>query len=156
MKPGISFRAALEAAVKIEENGAAFYEEAARQSADPSAMEAFRKLAVLEREHRDFFLGLAAAEGSKPRDGSLPAELTLLADRSVFDLGAGAAGLLNSRETGPQAVKIAIGLEKESIVFYAGLKNAMRSRTAAAKLDGIIAEELRHISVLRGLMRSAI
>jgi rubrerythrin len=157
--PALSFSEALAAAVRIEENGAAFYEEAAQQSFDPSTADVFSKLAALEKEHLKYFAGLAAMAGARedhfetdPKN-EFTAAISALADRSVFDLGAGAAGLLNGRETGGQVVRLAISLEKDSIVFYLGLKNALKDPQEAAKLDEIIKEEMRHITILHELLK---
>jgi len=157
--PAISFAEALAVAVKIEDNGIAFYEEAARQSADPAAMEVFRKLAAFEKEHKNYFARLAkTAEAYESRFATDPKNefasvLSAMADNSVFDLRAGSAGMLHSRENAAEVVRMAIGLEKDSVIFYLGLKESMREKAEAENINEIIREEMRHITILHDLLK---
>lgn len=43
---------------------------------------------------------------------------------------------------------MAIGLEKDSIVFYLGMKEAVPQRSGRDKIEGIIKEEMRHMATL--------
>ena len=154
--PAVSFAEALAVAVRIEENGIAFYEEASRQSADPSAMDVFRKLAAMEKEHRSFFLELAkTADDLESRfandpQNSFAGTLSAMADGAVFDAE---AGTFTGKERPGEAVRAAIALEKDSIIFYLGLKSAMAESKERIRIDGIICEEMRHISILHELLK---
>ena len=43
---------------------------------------------------------------------------------------------------------MAIGLEKDSIVFYLGMKEMVPERLGGSRIDGIIREEMRHVNDL--------
>ena len=45
-------------------------------------------------------------------------------------------------------LKAAIGAEKDSIVFYLGMKELVPEKLGKDKLDGIIKEEMAHIKLL--------
>ena len=50
-------------------------------------------------------------------------------------------------------LKAAIGLEKESIVFYLGMKELVPTKFGKDKIDKIIKEEMGHIRFLSGLQK---
>ena len=52
-------------------------------------------------------------------------------------------------------LRMAIGLEKDSIVFYLGLKELVPERLGKGRLDGIIQEEYGHINSLSAKMAQA-
>ena len=58
------------------------------------------------------------------------------------------ADTLTGKESMVQIIDIAIGLEKESILFYLGLKDMVPPKYGQEKLDQIIREEQRHITQL--------
>ena len=47
-----------------------------------------------------------------------------------------------------EILKAAITAEKDSIVFYLGMKKAVPERLGSDKVDEIIEEEMRHITML--------
>jgi rubrerythrin len=47
-----------------------------------------------------------------------------------------------------EILKAAIVAEKDSIIFYLGLKNAVPERLGGEKIDIIIEEEMSHITLL--------
>ena len=52
------------------------------------------------------------------------------------------------REIMEEVLKFAIGAEKESIVFYLGMKDAVPSNLGKNRLDDIVREEMSHIRLL--------
>jgi hypothetical protein len=50
-------------------------------------------------------------------------------------------------------LQAAIGLEKESIVFYLGMKELVPAKAGKDKIDKIIKEEMGHIRLLSGLRK---
>ena len=74
--------------------------------------------------------------------------LRAMADGHVFDLRVDPADLLTGRETKEQILKLAIEQEKNSIIFYLGLKEMIRDTGGKEKIDEIIKEEMRHIGFL--------
>ncbi|THB73111.1 MAG: rubrerythrin, partial [Desulfobacteraceae bacterium] len=52
-------------------------------------------------------------------------------------------------------VKLAIMLEKESILFYLGIKDLVPPKYGQDKIDDIIREEQKHIIQLNGFLKKA-
>jgi rubrerythrin len=142
-------------AEQIERNGAMFYRKAAGNIQDQNVKEVLLDLAVMEDEHLKTF--------TKMKQDLLPDEkkptafdpddldglyLKAMADGRVFNVKANPAAELTGDETSLEIVSIAIGLEKESIVFYLGLKKLVPENKGRDKLDDIIQEEMRHIAIL--------
>lgn len=155
----LAYAEALRAAVRVEENGARFYAKAAAEAADPDAARAFARLADFEEEHRGYFaalsLELEQRESLFVNDpkGEFAASVEALADTGVFGLAGDPAALLGPRRSALESVRFAIEMEKDSVVFYLGLQEAMADREEADKVGGIIKEELRHLAILSGLLK---
>lgn len=62
---------------------------------------------------------------------------------------------LTGTESMAQIVETAIGLEKESILFYIGLKDMVPQKLGREKIDGIIQEEKKHVAQLTGFLKKA-
>jgi len=136
-------------AEQLERNGAEFYRSAAEKTEDSANNRFLLELAAMEDEHEKTFKAmraeLTAAEKTSTvfdPDGEAAAYLRALADTRVFfekeiDLSSLKAIL-----------KAAIEAEKDSIVFYLGMKEAVPDSLGKGRLDGIIKEEMGHISLL--------
>jgi len=61
---------------------------------------------------------------------------------------------LTGREKAEDIFRMAIGLEKDSIVFYLGMKDAVPERLGRSKIDRIIKEEMVHIAILSGKLET--
>jgi len=68
--------------------------------------------------------------------------------RAVFDMESDPFAILASGANMETILTTAIGREKESIVFYAGLKGGVSVEAGRAKVDAIIGEELIHVALL--------
>ena len=55
---------------------------------------------------------------------------------------------MTGRESMREILQTATGLEKDSVVFYSGLKQAVTDKKDLATLDKIISEELRHVALI--------
>ncbi len=150
----------LEMAERIERNGAAFYRKAAEVVSEPSQQKRLQELAAWEDEHRGTFASMRAQLTEKERepqvfdpddDNSL--YLAAMADRNVFDVDADLTALLSSDATLEDILKIAIGAEKDSIVFYVGMQPFLPERLGKGKVDDIINEEKGHIALLSRELR---
>jgi len=138
-----------EMAEQLERNGAKFYRTAAENISDPRSKKLLIELAEMEDEHEKTFASLRAdlTEAEKtttvfdPEDESA-LYLRALADTRVFfkkkiDI--------SSME---EILKAAIVAEKDSIVFYLGLKDFVPDQLGKNRLDKIIKEEMGHIRIL--------
>ena len=79
--------------------------------------------------------------------------LAVMADTHGGEGSPKAADALTGNESIQDIIDIAIGLEKESILFYLGLKDFIPPDYGKEKLDRIIQEEQRHIVQLNGFRK---
>lgn len=147
-------------AIRIEENGSRFYRRAAQLQSDPQNRSMLEKLATMEDHHKSTFEKMKnqISEAEKtatvfdPLDESAQ-YLIAMADSHGGEGSPAVADSLTGKESIKEIVDIAIGLEKESILFYLGLKDFVPPNFGLEKLDGIISEERRHIAQLSGVRR---
>jgi rubrerythrin len=139
-------------AEQIEKNGARFYRAAAKNN--PASSSFLLNLAAMEDEHRAVleemhttFSDLEESDVFDP-DGEAGLYLAALASGRVFDMTKDPADLLKGDEPLEEIVRRAIGFEKDSVVFYLGMKDLVRERSGKVKIDLIIKEEMQHIVLL--------
>ncbi|MBA3011732.1 MAG: ferritin family protein [Proteobacteria bacterium] len=139
----------LEIAKKIEINGAKFYREAANRVTEEKHKQFLLGLADMEDSHEKTFAAMqanlkgseTAATAFDPEDESA-LYLKALADTRVFFEK-------NQPETTMKGILAsAIGAEKDSIVFYLGMKELTSEKMGKSKIGDIIKEEMRHIQML--------
>jgi rubrerythrin len=142
-------------AEQIERNGAQFYRKAAESAPGEKAREMLLDLAAMEDEHQHIFAEMRksltpeekAPTVFDPDDKEL-LYLWAMADGRVFDVRVNPAERLTGNEPVEDIVKTAIGLEKDSIVFYLGMKKFVPEAKGGGRLDDIISEEMQHIAIL--------
>jgi len=154
---GVTFNAdeVFAIAEQIERNGAKFYRKAAAGSAGNAAKDMLLTLAEMEDEHEKTFAGMRAELAAKDKGGIVfdpdsEAELFLqaVADGHIFDTKVDPSEKLTGKETLAEILTTAVGLEKDSVVFYLGMKSAVAEKLGKDKIDGIIAEEMGHVALL--------
>ena len=152
-----------EMAERIERNGAAFYRKAASFASCAASKELLTELASWEEKHEALFKELhgelttseRTAQVFDPND-ECARYLQSFADRHVFDTAIAPADRLTGDEELEELLRVAIGLEKDSIVFYLGLKDATATTAGKSKVEEIIREEMRHVSILSDELRKAL
>ena len=142
-----------EMAEQIERNGAKFYHAAAEKF--PELRQVLSDLAAMEDEHEKTFAAMRAELSGteiKPPvfdpDGQAQMYLRAMADEHVVNVKTDPVEQLAGKETPEEVLKMAIGLEKDSIAFYVGLKEAVSRKAGKDKVEGIIKEEMGHIATL--------
>ena len=85
------------------------------------------------------------------RTDESPPEKKAMAGLAVFGIRPNPVKELDGGENKADIINRAIEKEKDSIVFYSGLKDFAASGIAKDKIDVIIKEELRHIRILNEL-----
>ncbi len=142
-------------AEQIERNGGRFYRHAAESIEDAAARELLLGLAEMEDEHLVIFARMKDAvarktEGTARNDayGVERKYLQAWADGHVFEVKTDPVEELSGQETIEDILKIAIGMEKESIVFYLGFKDAVPTKSDRDQIDKILKEEMEHIAAL--------
>jgi len=145
-----------EMAEQIERNGAAFYRLAAKQF--PAQQRLLTTIAEQEDAHGAVFSALRRQLASKEREAAVydpgqegGAYLRAMADRRVVDVSRRPKDVLKGTESFADILGIAIGMEKDSIVFYVGMQDMVPPALGRDKLDLIIKEEKKHIVFLNRL-----
>ncbi|MFB0505827.1 MAG: ferritin family protein [Thermodesulfobacteriota bacterium] len=144
-----------EMAEQIERNGARFYRRAVQGAVDPRNRRFLLDLAVKEEEHEKIFASMRsdlAREKSETAafdpDGQAALYLRAMADGHVFDVKADPTQVFTGKETVEDILRVAMGMEKDSIVFYLGMKELVPERLGKNRIDGIIKEEMGHLASL--------
>jgi len=145
----------LSVAVKIEQNGVRFYTHAAGKADSDRVRDFFLGLATFERAHEWIFSQMKSKLGDQDRaktvfdpEGQSAEYLKALADGRVFDVNADPVGKLSGRESAAEILEFALGMEKDSIIFYLGMKELVPAGMGKEKIDDIIKEEMQHITIL--------
>ena len=143
----------LKIARRIESNGARFYRAAAEKFTDESLRELVLSIAEMEDQHERIFkiiqstlLQEETGHVAFPDSPEGEAYLNALADGYVFDIREDLIETLAGYETIEEILRKAIDLEKDSIIFYLGLKDMVRNDQEKARIDEIIREEMDHIT----------
>lgn len=145
----------LDMAVRIEENGMRFYSDAAKGAKSKDLKELFKALSEDEATHIKIFLELKklladTAEGFDPYLEDAQNYLRTMADSEVFtnpEAGKETARALKSEE---EAIKLAIGMEKDSLLFYYELERMIREKDRQV-VESIIEQEKEHVRRLTAL-----
>jgi rubrerythrin len=145
----------LEMAEQIERNGIKFYRKAARIVSDRQMQQMFEDLADMEAEHEKVFAGMKkqlSDEAREPRvfdpKNEMAMYLQAMANSYVFDPKKDLSKQLIGTESVKDILKLAINAEKDSIVFYLGLKDFVSVKAGKDKVEAVIKEEMGHIAVL--------
>jgi len=159
---GINFNAdeILEMAIRIETNGRSFYLRAAELQSDKKNIRFFNKLAAMEEQHKKAFERFYEELSSDEKggqvydpDGQASMYLAVMADTHGGEGDPQVANALTGEESLENILKTAINLEKQSILFYIGLKDLVPKKHGKEKVDAIIDEEKQHIVQLSEVLR---
>lgn len=136
-------------AEEIEKNGEKFYRSAAESISEPDKKNILLHLAEMEKDHELLF---------KKMHEELSVEEKMMTTYDPDDLGAKyLKALADTRVFYEKTIestelfeiyKTAITAEKDSIVFYLGMKEVVPAHLGKDRLDSIIKEEMGHISLL--------
>jgi len=138
-----------EMAEQMERNGADFYKDAAQAAGNETVKNMLSRLAAMEEAHEKTFAALRSGLGDADKaatvfdpDGQSTQYLQALVKTKVFfekeiDITS-LEGVLIS----------AIGAEKDSIIFYLGMRDAVPEGKGKERIDAIIKEEMGHVQIL--------
>jgi len=148
----------LNVAIEIEKNGETFYSTMAERLKEEKVRELFRFLAGEERRHaQDFTRMLESVGRYQPRGESYPGEwesyVKALADSRIFTREMKPDEMAEKVKTAADALDMAIGAEKESILFYTEMKRFV-PESEHNVIDGIIEQERGHFMKLSALKAS--
>ncbi len=154
-----------EMAEQIERNGARFYREIAEKSPKGDVRDLFLKFAEMEEEHEKIFISMREELSDKDKKSTVfdperesAQYLRALADLRVFDANAKEDFAFSEDQAEEEILKrtfrAAIDLEKESIVFYQGMKEFVPKSLGKDRIDDIIKEEMKHVRILSNKLLS--
>jgi rubrerythrin len=143
-------------AEQIERNGAKFYREAAAKTADRPAKDLFLRLAGMEDGHLRTFQQMRKTLGQQEKEettfdpeGEAAFYLEAMADDRGFEGKKTPTVKLTGQESTQELFDIAINAEKNSILYYVGLKGLVSEGAGRDKVEVIIREEAGHLAELR-------
>jgi len=145
-----------EMAEEIERNGAKFYRGAAANSTDENTKKMFVDMAAMEDGHLKTFQQMRRSLTPEEKqvttfdpDNQAALYLQVMASSHGTEGKVSPTVKLSGGETIEQVLRIAIDAEKNSVVFYTGLKELVPAKTGKDKIEAIIKEELSHIATLK-------
>lgn len=144
----------LNMASRIESKGAKFYRKAAKLHV--GARKLLLEIAEQEDLHFKTFEEMRRALAPNEKEGGIDPYgetdlyLQAMVDGYAFDINEDPESLLTGKESMDDIFKMAIGLEKDSIVFYLGLKQIVPPAMGRDRIDAIVKEEMQHIVWLSG------
>ena len=148
-----------EMAIRIENNGAAFYRKAAGLQSDTKNQKFLEGLANMEDQHQKIFTEMRTILTEKEKDpkvfdpyDEVSQYLAAMADTMGGEGSPTVADSLTGDETLEEILRTALGLEKDSILFYLGLKDLIPPQSGQDRIDEIIREERRHVVQLSNLL----
>ena len=138
-----------EMAKQIERNGVKFYQSAAAGVTGETEKKMLLALANMEATHEKTFADMEnelteqeTAETTFDPDNETALYVKALADTKVFfDKPIDTASM-------KEILKAAITAEKDSIVFYLGMRDLVPGKLGGKRIDDIIKEEMSHIRIL--------
>jgi len=138
-----------EMAEQLERNGAKFYRIAAQGVSDSPAKKLLLDLSKMEHAHEKTFASLRTELAEKEKASAVfdpereaMAYLRALADTRVFFEKTMDVSSLK------RIYMAALEAEKDSIVFYLGMKDMVPETSGKDRIDAIIREEMGHIRIL--------
>jgi rubrerythrin len=145
-----------EMAEQIERNGAKFYREAAAKTSDRRIKDIFLRMAGMEDGHLRTFQQMRKTLSQREKEettfdpeGETSFYLQAMADDRGFEGRKSPTVKLTGQESTQELFDIAIGAEKNSILFYVGFKALVPDGAGRDKVEAIIREEVSHLAELR-------
>lgn len=148
-------REVFEIAEQIERNGGKFYRHAADTVKDEKAKKFLLKLAEMEDVHESFFAGIKEKFSSAADTEALPdaenqalAYLQAMAEGKVFGNIEDITSKIRPDDSFVDIITTAIEFEKDTIVFFAAIKDLVPKELGKDKIDSLIREEVSHVAIL--------
>lgn len=145
-----------EMAEQIERNAGKFYREAAAVAAERPAKDLFLRLSAMEDGHLRTFQQMRTSLSDQEKGGTTfdpEGEASLYLQAMADDRGFEGLRRPNVKLTGQESTRelleIALEAERNSILYYVGLREMVPTEAGRDKVQAIISEEVRHAADLR-------
>lgn len=141
----------VEIGIQIEKNGRDFYSTLAANSKNQDALKIFKFLSQEEEKHIKVFEGILS-KTEKYEPVGLDADeyyayMNALASEYIFTQKDKGSLIAKTVKNDKEAVDMGIGFEKDSIVFYEGIKRTVPDYDRKI-IDELIAQEQKHMILL--------
>lgn len=146
----------VEIGIQIEKNGRDFYNTLVRQSKSIKAQEIFKYLAGEEEKHVKAFQGILDKTQKYEALGldadQYYAYMNALAGEYIFTRENAGEEVAKKIKTDKEAIDMGIKFEKDSIVFYVGIKKVVPEYDQKT-VDELVAQEQNHLRQLLELKK---
>lgn len=158
---GIHFNAdeVFKIGMEVELNGKVFYDEASRVCDSAKLRGILEVLRDQEQAHYETFSKMredlpseAAEENVYDPDGQAAAYLKALADSHVFTSETQAADLARQCKDESELLRVALRLEKDTVLMFGTMKDLTRAEWGKAHIDRLIAAEQEHVRQIAGAL----
>jgi len=150
-----------EIAEQIERNGVKFYRKAADGASDKKTKQMLLEMADMEAAHLTTFEHMRRHLSRREKTGTVfdpdnQASLYL----QTMAKAHGSEGRKSPTEqlTGDESIeeilKIALNAEKDSVIYYFGLRSFVPPKAGRKRVEAVIAEEIEHINTLHKMLAS--
>ena len=147
----------VEFGIQIEKNGRDFYNTLINQSKNQKAKDTFKYLAGEEEKHITVFQEILNRVGKYEPPESYPGEyfayMSSLASEHVFTQKDKGVETAKNTKSDKEAIDLGIGFEKDSIIFYEGMKKVVLGHDHKV-IDELIMQEQSHLRQLSDLKKS--
>jgi rubrerythrin len=138
-----------EMAEQIESNGVKFYQAAANSTDNEGLKDFLNHMAKMEIVHQNIFKSLRGELSNKEKAATVfdPNEESTLYLQAIVDSRVSFENEFQFTSV-ESILKAAIESEKDTVIFYLGMKEAVPEDLGKNKIDRIIKEEMGHIRIL--------
>ncbi len=150
-----------EIAEQIERNGVKFYRKAADNAPDKEIKQMLLEMADMEAGHLGTFEHMRRhltrrekAETVFDPDNEASLYLQTMAEAHGSEGRKSPTEELTGTESIEEILKIALNAEKDSVIYYFGLRSFVPPKAGRDKVAAIIAEEIEHITTLNRKLAS--
>jgi rubrerythrin len=147
-------------AIQIEENGRKFYEESQKNIESAEIRALFVDLALQEIEHKRKFetlLDQLPPESTTPTvwdpQNEIDLYVKMMADNHVFVSSASVKDQVARIRDARDALKLAIEFEKDSVLFFLGIEEAVSAKKDQELIKSLVKEEQEHLRRLTSELR---
>ena len=152
MSYGFNAGEVFKVAIQIEENGRKFYEESRNIIENPQVRALFADLALQEIEHKRKFEALMGQlpPGSKSStvwdpESEMDRYIKMMADDHVFVSSAQCQKPADRIRDAEDALKLAIEFEKDSVIFFLTIEEAVTGKKDQELIKTLLKEEQEHL-----------
>ncbi len=148
----------IQVAVKTEETGRAFYQQAAQNAKSDKLKELFTYLAEAELRHKETYLGLMGMIEEHPQGvpidwDELGYYIKAMTDSSFFVGSDKNINMASKAADDKEAIDFALAFEKDTILFFYQLVDLLKAQDKPV-VEKVIQEEKEHIRQLSEIKKT--